>query len=210
MFFIHTLEGLYRDLSMEAMMHSTNVRGITANSRTRRLISGETGSKENPSPGKTLSYAEKAYRESVNMKNELEPVFHAYQIMSTPVKTIQPDIRITEAWTIFREEKVHHMPVVSKVGDLEGIVSDIDLLKRLIITDDRITNHTDEIVGDIMIKEVITAGKVTDIRRIAMVMFNMHIGTMPILDDSKKLTGIITRSDILHAIITYPPLKIWG
>lgn len=102
------------------------------------------------------------------------------------------------------------MPVVSGEKNIEGIVSDIDLLKRLIITDDKITNQTDEIIKDIMVREVVTASRVTDIRRIAMVMFTMHIGTMPILDDDKNLVGIITRSDILHALITCPPLKLWG
>ncbi len=210
MFFIHTLEGLYRDLTLEALIHKTNVSGVTSNSRTRKLLRGESDSHGNTPEGRTMSYAEKSYRQAVNIKNELEPIFHAYQIMSSPVKTLQPGMKITDAWALFNREKVHHMPVVNNAKNIEGIVSVIDLLKRLIITDDKISNQTDEIISDIMIKEVVTASRVTDIRRIAMVMFTMHIGTMPILDDDKNLIGIITRSDILHAMITYPPLKLWG
>ncbi len=61
-----------------------------------------------------------------------------------------------------------------------------------------------------MVREVITASRFTDIRRIAKVMFDEHIGSMPVLDDNRKLEGIISRSDILHALVNYPPLKLWG
>lgn len=210
MFFIHTLEGLYRDLTLEALMHKKEVSGVYSNSPSRKIIFGDSDSEGKTSKQRPLSYAEKSYREALNIKNELEPIFHAYQIMSTHVKTISPDMKITHAWNHFKHENVHHMPVVSAEKKIEGIVSDIDLLKRLIITDERITNQTDETVSDIMIREVVTASRVTDIRRIAKVMFTLHIGTMPILDDNKNLIGIITRSDILHALINYPPLKLWG
>lgn len=209
MFFIHTLEGLYRDLTLESLIHKTNVNEVNRNSRTRKLIDGDSHDNGQSTGGRPLTYAEKSYREAMNIKNELEPVFHAYQIMSSPVKTTLPEMKITDAWNHFKQEKIHHMPVVSTNKKIEGIVSDIDLLKKLIITDDRITNQTDETISDIMVREVVTASRVTDIRRIAMVMFTMHIGTMPILDDDKNLIGIITRSDILHALITYPPLKLW-
>lgn len=210
MFFIHTLEGLYRDLSLEALVHRTDVSGVKENSRTRKLIHGEAGVHGSTPDGRSFSYAEKSYREAMNLKNEMEPLFHAYQIMSSPVKTVSPSMNITDAWRLFRNEKVRHMPVVSENMNLEGILSERDLLKRLIVTDDEVTNVTGEKVSDIMIREVITASRVTDIRRIAMVMFTMHIGTMPILDDNKDLVGIVTRSDILHALITYPPIKLWG
>lgn len=210
MFFIHTLEGLYRDLTLEALMHKKEVGGVYSNSPSRKIILEESGAETAGAKKHQLSYAEKSYREALKITNELEPIFHAYQIMSAPVKFISGDMKITDAWNHFKQEKVHHMPVMSDAENIEGIVSDIDLLKRLIITGDKITYQTDELVRDIMVREVVTASRVTDIRRIAMVMFTLHIGTMPILDDNKNIVGIVTRSDILHALITYPPLKLWG
>ncbi len=210
MFFIHTLEGLYRDLSLEALIHKKELSGVNRNSRIRKLIREETGDSQYSPEKKTLTYAEKTYREAMKLKNQPGPIFHAYQIMSSPVKTIKPEMKITEAWNHLKRIGVRHTPVVSEEKKIEGIISDRDLLKRLLVGDDGTVEGSDQTVGDIMVHEVITASMVTDIRRIAMVMFKMHIGTMPVLDEDKNLAGIVTRSDILHALITYPPLKLWG
>lgn len=210
MFFIHTLEGLYRDLSLEELVHRAEVHGVYSGSRARRLIRGEGYGEKTGGGGYPMSYAERSYREAVNVRNELEPIFHAWQIMSSPVKTISPEMKITDLWEYSKHEGICHFPVVSPGNKLLGIISDRDILKRLIITGGSVTNATDETVREIMVREVITANRLTDIRRIAMVMFSTHTGSMPILDDDKNLAGIITRSDILHALINYPPLKLWG
>jgi acetoin utilization protein AcuB len=210
MFHIHTLNGDHFDLTLEALLHRKDVRDVGGKNRVRKFINGEKGGDAYSGGGHALSYAEKSYRESINIKNELEPIFHAYQIMNSPVKTISPDMKISDAWKYFKTTGIYHMPVLSSGGKIAGIVSDRDLLKSLLIENDSVVNSTGGIISDIMVKEVITAGRFTDIRRIAKVMFDEHIGSMPILDDNRKLEGIITRSDILHALVNYPPIKLWG
>lgn len=210
MFHIHTLSGDNYDITLESLLHRKDVHDISKKSPVRKFINGEMRGDVNSGTGHTLSYAEKRYRESMNIRNELEPVFHAYQIMNSPVKTTTPETKITEAWKSFKSSGICHMPVISGDGRIIGIVSDRDLLRHLLISDDMIINRTDEVIGNIMTREVVTASRVTDIRRIARVMFQEHIGCMPILDDEKHLEGIITRSDILHAIINIPQLKLWG
>ncbi|MBS10296.1 MAG: hypothetical protein CME19_01670 [Gemmatimonadetes bacterium] len=46
-----------------------------------------------------------------------------------------------------------------------------------------------------------TAGPDTDIAQIARVLYEEHVGSLPIIDDSKNLVGMITRSDIFKAIV---------
>ncbi len=210
MFYIHTLNGDHYDISLEALLHRKEVPGVSKNSPVRKIITGEGGSGSYTAGGGHPSYAEKSYREAVNIKNEFEPLFHAYQIMNSPVKTLKPDMKITEVWNYFKRENIFHAPVLSDSGRIIGIISDRDLLKYLLISEGKIINENEKTVSDVMVREVITADRITDIRRIALVMFNEHIGTMPILGESKNLIGIITRSDILHALINYPPLKLWG
>lgn len=210
MFHIHTLSGDNYDITLESLLHRKDVRDLNRKGPVRKFIRGEERSRGYNGGGHNLTYAEKTYRESMEFKNEPEQIFHAYQIMSSPVKTITADMKITEAWSYFKASGVCHMPVLSADGKIIGLVSDRDLLRHLIISDERIVNRTDEIIGNIMNREVITASRITDIRRIARVMFEEHIGCMPILDDSRRLEGIITRSDILHAIINIPELKLWG
>lgn len=210
MFHIHTLNGVHFDLTLEALLHRKDVKNVDGKNRVRKFINGERGSDSYSGAGHTLTYAEKSYRDALNIKNEREPLFHAYQIMSSPVKTVTPEMKIVEVWNLFKSSGIYHAPVITGDNKIDGIVSDRDLLKSLIIENDRVVNRTEGIISDIMVREVITASRFTDIRRIAKVMFDEHIGSMPILDDNRKLEGIITRSDILHALVNYPPLKLWG
>jgi len=210
MFHIHTLEGDHYDIALEALLHRKDVGRTDVKSPVRKFIRGEKPPEGREGIEYTRSYADKRYRETVENLKVPEEIFFAYQIMSSPVKTLKPGMKVTDAWNYFRHAGVRHMPVLSEEGRIIGMVSDRDLLKYLLISRDSVINQAEELVADIMVKEVITAGRNTDIRRIAMLMFNRHIGTMPILGDDRKLVGIITRSDILHALINYQPLKLWG
>jgi CBS-domain-containing membrane protein len=60
-----------------------------------------------------------------------------------------------------------------------------------------------------MTTRVLTASPNTEIRQIAQVLFDEHIGTMPIIDEREHLIGLITRSDILQALIKPAPLDLW-
>ena len=61
-----------------------------------------------------------------------------------------------------------------------------------------------------MSKEVITSDPVSDIRRIAQVMQQYKLHAVPIVDEQDALIGIVSRSDILRALINDPPLNIWS
>ena len=56
---------------------------------------------------------------------------------------------------------------------------------------------------------VVAAAPITDIRRIARVMLDRQVDGVPVVNDSGALLGFISRSDILKAVITDPPLSIW-
>ncbi|MFT4929791.1 MAG: acetoin utilization protein AcuB [Phenylobacterium sp.] len=50
---------------------------------------------------------------------------------------------------------------------------------------------------------------VTDIRRIAGLMIEKALHTMPIIENGGKIVGIISRTDIIKAVMTEPPLSLW-
>lgn len=208
MFNIHTVNGVKFNVPLESLRSDEIVNRIPKGHRARNIIDSNRG-RHDESGDEKLSLAIEAYKESVKMTNEREPVLHAYTIMKSPVITLDPDMDIAGAWDFFQEKKVSYMPVLSREKKLTGIVSDRDLLKCLCITRAADKDNTCEIVSDIMTDKVLTAGRVTDIRRIAKAMFEHHIGAMPIVDESGELCGIITRSDILYALITYPSLSLW-
>ena len=209
MFHIHNFQGVQYNVPLETLKKSEEISRLNKSYHSRRIIDRkEDGDRKGDEAGQ-FSHAVKAYKDAIKITDEREPILHAYTIMKSPVLTLPPEMKIADAWNLFQKKGVSHMPVLS--GEkIIGIVSDMDLLKRLIIIDGKIDNFTDITVIEIMTKEVITAGRVTDIRRIAKAMFEHHLGTMPILDDAGRLEGIITRSDILYALINYPALRLWA
>ena len=54
------------------------------------------------------------------------------EIMSSPAITIHPDNSIDDAMRLMTEERVRHLPVVAKDGELSGFISIGDLVKWII------------------------------------------------------------------------------
>jgi CBS domain-containing protein len=50
----------------------------------------------------------------------------------------------------------------------------------------------------------------TDIRRVARVLLDTDLPGLPVVDDEGVVTGFVSRSDILRAVVTDPPLDLWG
>jgi CBS-domain-containing membrane protein len=53
-------------------------------------------------------------------------------------------------------------------------------------------------VADIMTKKVVSIKGSTTVRELAGIFDTMHFGTLPIVDDSGNLTGIVTASDLVE------------
>ncbi len=207
MFHLFTLQGKRIDAKLEHLPKNLRVHHAKSNSRLRKF---------NPDSAKAEGHAGQGfnafetYREMSDFQQQKSPVFHASEIMSSPVLTIRWDVSVIDAWNIFNEKKVHHMPVVADEERLAGIVSDRDLLRKIIINDGKAETQSDTLVRDVMSEEVIATNPLTDIRRIARGMLDHHIGAMPVVNEEGAIVGIITRSDILFAIIHNPGLNLWA
>jgi len=131
----------------------------------------------------------------------------------------------------------HLPVISSQDKKLIGIISDRDLLYEAahieILTSSNRTNdphiqkiteslqklrenkpstHTSEepqkkAVMDICKTQVLTATPDAEMREIAKVLIEKHIGSMPVIDEEGFLLGIITRSDILRTIISHPSVN---
>ena len=145
-----------------------------------------------------------------------KPVLFSKQIMTSPVVTLTPQTSVAEAHKLFESKKFRHVPIVSNDGILIGMVSDRDILrylnnipgvgndKHLQIKAPSMTDH----ISQLMQKQVLTASMDTDVRYIAMLFVEQHIGAIPIMDE-ENLKGIITRSDILRAVMRHYELQLW-
>jgi len=138
----------------------------------------------------------------------------ARQIMASPVLTLTPETTVDEAMTLFHARAFRHLPVVDgEVGRLLGMVSDRDLLHHLAgVTDDYRRGLPQSSVAPVsllMKSPVLTASVDTDVRFIARLFVERHIGAVPIIDDG-QLVGIITRSDLLGSVMRHFVLELWA
>ena len=153
--------------------------------------------------------AVQAYREMRHL-NRREPIYHAYQLMSHPVSTVPIEMGILTAQHYFRDQGFQQMPVVNAQRRVVGMLSVENLLQFMIIDGDEVRHVRGKTVRDAMSQEVITADPVSDIRRIAQVMQEYHLDGVPIVDEQDALIGIVSRNDILRAVINDPPLTMWS
>jgi CBS domain-containing protein len=50
----------------------------------------------------------------------------------------------------------------------------------------------------------------TDLRRVAALPLDTGLPGVPVADDSGDVLGFVSRTDLLRALATDPPLDLWG
>lgn len=156
---------------------------------------------------KNTKHATSLYQNVESNIPEDSKAIYAKQIMSHAVITIEEGELINTALKIFTKHKIRHIPVTSSNHKLQGIISDRDVL-HFLGRKMKSANPGNIAVADIMIPEVLTANINTDIRYITRLFVENRIGSIPIMDD-RKLVGIITRNDILKAVIKHYKIELW-
>ena len=132
--------------------------------------------------------------------------------MTKRVLSLSGDDKVSKAWKIFIERRFRHLPIVSKDNKVVGILSDRDFISKPNSHLGAVTAlipESDVLISGVMKTNIITAHPETEIRLIAKVMIERKIGSMPLIDESGKLVGILTRTDILRAVVNNAPFELW-
>lgn len=159
--------------------------------------------------GGRLHHGVDAYRQMLQVE-EHQPIIHAYQLMSSPVITLGGNESIQQAYQLFLHHDIHVAPVMEE-EKIIGIQTEKALLHCLIYDEGKNIQYLrGKRVHDTLIRRVLTADPVTDVRRIAQVMLDYHLHGLPIVDKKGKLVGIVTRSDLLKGVAGHPPLTLWS
>ncbi len=170
----------------------------------------ETEETSTTAPGHPGRQAIEAYQAMLPQDLERGPLYHANQIMQPEVLTVNAEEDVAHAWRILTGHQIHQAPVLDAKRSLVGIVSERNLLTTLNIDDNgQIRDVLRKRVSDVMTTPVVAANPLTDIRRIARAMLEHNVDGVPIVNDSGALLGFISRSDILNAVVTDPPLSMW-
>ena len=156
-----------------------------------------------------FAQAAQAYDKMHRQENKRTPVCHAYQVMSHEVLTLLPTDTVGAAWLQLAERKVRQSPVLGPTKEVIGLVSDRDLLTVANLEGNLLTGLLNRPISELMASPVACSAPVTDVRRISRVMLATGLSAVPIVDDGGQLLGIVSRGDILRAIVNDPPLSLW-
>jgi len=109
---------------------------------------------------------------------------------------IRPGATIPEAIEIMKTSSIRHLPVVEADGTLAGFVTLADMKQALVPS---MLGQLD--LADVTIRNPVCVHPDDDVELAARVIHQKKIGGMPVVDENRRLLGVITVTDLLKAFI---------
>lgn len=137
------------------------------------------------------------------------------EIMSRDVVTVRPTTSLKHAWMCLIEHRIKALPVITDEAGLVGIVTQSDFMKNALLTEERtlqvsLAARARRILGldprgpltvaDIMTRRVQSALPTTMIAKIVPPMADTGLHHLPVVDETNRVVGIVTQSDLLAAL----------
>jgi len=142
---------------------------------------------------------------------------HAIHVMTRDVVAVTPHTTIEDAAKIMLRMHISGLPVIDDAGNLVGVVSESDFLRRSEIGTGRrhaawlkffmgpgraaaeFVHERGRKVEDVMTRKVITVQEETSLAEIVALMEKHDIKRLPVMR-GKSTIGIVTRSNLLQAM----------
>lgn len=136
-------------------------------------------------------------------------------VMSTDLVTVEFGDSLQDAWKLLRERRIKALPVVDKVNRVVGVVTladfmrhaDVDFhhgwvdkLRSFLTPSPTPYASKPETVGQIMVRQVRVASADRHLSELVPLFADTGHHHIPIIDDDKRLVGIITQSDVVAAL----------
>jgi CBS domain-containing protein len=137
-------------------------------------------------------------------------------VMTTEVRTVRSDTRLKEAAEILTERHISGLPVVDGEDHVVGVLSEGDILFKetggqekesfldrwlalpLAGLNEKLAART---VGEAMTAPAVTIGAKRPLAEAANSMINEGVNRLPVVDDERRLIGIVTRADLVRAFV---------
>ncbi len=148
------------------------------------------------------------------------------QVMETAITTGTPDTPVATIIDLLLEAPFRTLPVIDEQGRLQGIISTRDLInagvlpmrRGLVRTALELDSLTAEVVEapleqarqstrtaqDVMNRQVRTIGPSQSIREAAQIMLETGLRRLPVVETNGILIGMLSRADLLQAVVTSP------
>jgi CBS domain-containing protein len=143
----------------------------------------------------------------------------ARDIMASRVVSIAPEATVLEAIELMLKNRISGLPVIDRTGELVGIVTEGDFLRRAetgterkrprwlefllgpnSLAKDYVRSHGRK-VEEVMTKELVTVSEEAPLDEVVRIMERKRVKRLPVMR-GRELVGIVSRASLLHAFAT--------
>ncbi|MCP1672939.1 CBS domain-containing protein [Natronocella acetinitrilica] len=132
--------------------------------------------------------------------------YRVRDVMSADPVTVAPELSLRETQALFEKHGFNGMPVVDHAGKLTGVVTKMDILRAFTLNPAHIVPPYTEIMGEpvatVMTRAPVTVKPDTPLTRVLQQLVELRIKSLPVVDNTDTLVGIVAREDILEALRT--------
>jgi CBS domain-containing protein len=150
---------------------------------------------------------------------------NAEQMMSRRVVSIGPEASIWEAACLMLEKQISGLPVIDDEGNLVGIMTEADCLRRAETGTERRPSRWLELlttpgqpaneyihshgrkVAEVMTRDVVTVAEGASLEQIVHLMESRRVKRVPVLRGG-EVVGIVSRANVLHALASLEPFPV--
>lgn len=221
MFYVFGINGPMYQGGPDRLSHITAVRGVTRPSGLRASASGVESqeaqlrqSDVQPLSARAQGAVSAYMGTEQGPKEERHRIHMVRDVMTRGAVTVLPSLRVEQAWQVLASKKIAQAPVLDSQGRVIGLLlradmAPLDLLPAPGSAHDAVA-FARRTVAEVMVSPVPAVAETTDLRRVANVLLDTGLPGLPVTDDLGHLSGFISRTDILRAITSNPPLDLWS
>lgn len=142
-----------------------------------------------------------------------KPLRSVEDVMRSPAVTVRASATVHEAWHFLARHGIGQAPVVDDHGNLVGLVGRAELMPASSRGAPDMQPQANRLalpVATVMRSPVPSTEPGTDLRRVAALLLDTGLPGVPVADPSGVMLGFVSRTDLLRALATDPPLDLWG
>lgn len=160
--------------------------------------------------GKITQQAKDKYKQMANLDTRIE-IHHVEQIMSSNIITVDDAISIRDCYDLMIEHNIEQLPIIADNAlHLKGLITKDTILEYIVNDISYAKENIHKSIREISTKKIITTDPISDIRRVAKVMIDFNIHSIPVVNSEDILVGIVSQNDMTRAISSIPHLQIFA
>lgn len=126
-------------------------------------------------------------------------------VMTSDPITVSVETTVKDAAARLTAHKITALPVIDAAGELCGVLSEADILHDGFARDPRShLNRTEadhrthaRLVSEVMSADVMSVQATTDLAAAAEIMRSTSFKSLPVVDETGRLVGVLSRSDLV-------------